>query len=45
MKYSTGSYTVTYSGTTSVVTSVVLQGSRAGASGPTVMLKVWGEGQ
>lgn len=40
MKYSQGSYSVTSSGTTSVRTSVVLQGTRAGAA---ATLKVWGE--
>lgn len=40
MKYSTGSYSVSASTTTSVVTSVVLQGTRAGAA---ATLKVWGE--
>lgn len=40
MKYSTGSYSVTFSGTTSVVTSVVLQGKRADTA---ATLKVWGE--
>jgi hypothetical protein len=40
MKYSQGSYSVSFSGTTSVVTSVVLQGTRAGVA---ATLKVWGE--